>query len=251
MYLRIHHLPGVERFHLHPLARHHRDLPRFEEDHLTGVLEDGRNIGGHVHLTITDADNDATGVANPRGDDLIRLQRGHNDHAVRAAQVGQRQAHRLGQPALHRIAALDQVDDGFGVGLRCEHRALGGKFFAQLEEVLHDAVMHHYKFSIGAGVRVRVAGVRLAVRGPARMPDAHVALYRSAVDQLRQFIELARVFADLDMAVGKHRQPGRVIAAVFQPPQAVEDNRGCVLFADVSYDSTHDQFSLCNYSAWY
>jgi hypothetical protein len=53
--------------------------------------------------------------------------------------------------------------------------------------------------------------------------------------------QLAGVAAHFDMAVFQHRQAGRIIAAVFQPLQPVQDNRRRVCAANITNDSTHSR----------
>ena len=86
------------------------------------------------------------------------------------------------QRALHRgfrrhaLAELvgDDVDDRLGIGVALEHVALGGQLGFELAEVLDDAVVHDRDLAVH--VRMRVALGRAAVRCPARMADAGVAV---------------------------------------------------------------------------
>ena len=41
----------------------------------------------------------------------------------------------------------------------------------------------------------------------------------------------------------EHRHAGGVVSPVFQAGQPLQQNRGRLLFSDVTYDSTHIQFS--------
>ena len=83
-----------------------------------------------------------------------------------------------------------------------------------------------------------------AVRGPARVADAVGAVERLQPDDFFQVAQLALGAADLQtFAIAAHRDAGRIIAAIFQPPQALDDDRHDPLLADVSHDAAHSEYS--------
>ena len=67
------HGPTFQSLHLHPLAGDNRHLARLQKDHPPGMFQDSRQVGGHEHLAFAQADHHAAGVADARGDDLIRF----------------------------------------------------------------------------------------------------------------------------------------------------------------------------------
>ena len=75
-------------------------------------------------------------------------------------------------------SALDEVRDDFGVGFGDELVALVLELVLQLEVVLDDAVVDDDDLAGAVAVRVRVFFGRPAVRGPARVADAVVAVDR-------------------------------------------------------------------------
>ena len=95
----------------------------------------------------------------------------------------------------------------------------------QLEVVLDDAVVDDHDPAGAVAVRVRVLFGRTAVRRPARVADAVLALERiasrSTSSRLRQ---LAGAAPQLDVAVAHDRDAGRVVAAVFEPAQPVDED---------------------------
>ena len=91
------------------------------------------------------------------------------------------------EPFLH--FAGDEVGDDLGVGLALELEALLFELFAQLAEVLDDAVVDD-RHPV-AGVRMRVGLVRLAVGCPAGMADAGGAGERVLLEPPLQVLELA------------------------------------------------------------
>jgi hypothetical protein len=76
------------------------------------------------------------------------------------------------------------------------------------------------------------------------MADAIRAFYGRLPDDLFEIVQFARGAADLHLAVvSDHGNAGRIIASVFQPPEAVE-NEGNDLFRPyVADNSAHGVFS--------
>jgi hypothetical protein len=133
----------------------------------------------------------------------------------------------------------EQVGDDLGIGFRGEAVALGLEFLAQLGMVFDDAVVHH-RHLLAAHVRVGVALGRHAVGGPAGMGDAQVAVDGGFFHQLPQHGHLAHRADAADMAVGlAHRQARRVIAAIFQALQALDQDGNDVALGDGADDATH------------
>ena len=97
------------------------------------------------------------------------------------------------------------------------------------------------KLAVLADVGVGVDVVRRAVGRPAGMAHADGALHiRAAVDEVAQGLEPAHGFFDLKLMPRRNdRDTGAVIAAVFQTGEAVEQNGGSLLAADVSNNTTH------------
>ncbi len=79
-------------------------------------------------------------------------------------------------------AQPDQMRDHFGVGFRAELDALLDEFALKLEEVLDNPVVDHDDFAGGIGMRMGVALIGLAVRGPAGVSDAQVPPDRIGLD---------------------------------------------------------------------
>ena len=78
------------------------------------------------------------------------------------------------------------------------------------------------------------------MRGPAGVADAVGAVERLEADGFFQVAQFAFGAADLQaLAVAGDRDSGRIIAAVFQPPQAIEDDRHDLLLADIANNATH------------
>ena len=204
------------------------------------MLQDRRHIGGDEHLAVAEADRHAAGIAEAGSHQRLRLALGQHDDRAGAAQLRQRQTHRLGQRPVALIVQPDQVRDHLGVGVRLELDPLRLQLGAQLAEVLDDAVLHDHQLAGEIDVRMGVALARLAVGGPARVADADVALDRRFRQPRRQVAQLADIAADGDLPILDDGDARRVIAAIFQPPQPVHDDLGRVARPDVTDNTTHN-----------
>ena len=120
---------------------------------------------------------------------------------MRALQVLQGVLRRPGQVLTGFQVALDQVDDDLGVRLGLEHRPFGKQLIAQLGVILHNAIMDEHHPASHAHVGVSVALVGLAVRRPARVPDADLPVDRRSFYQRCQPRELADIPANFDAPV--------------------------------------------------
>src|ERR1700704_3403089 len=79
-----------------------------------------------------------------------------------------------------------------------------------------------------------------AVRAPARVADAVLHVDRGLPDYFLKVVKFPRCTPDFHFAVRSDNGDScGIIAAIFQPPQAVEDERNDFLGADISDDSTH------------
>ena len=136
---------------------------------------------------------------------------------------------------------LDEVGDDLGVGFGDELVALRGEFALQIEIVLDDAVVDDDDaagaVAMGMGILFRGA----AMRGPAGVADAEGAVERMLAQNLFQVGELARRAAHLERGAGwaAHGDARRVVAAVFQAPQPLDDDRNYFLWTDITDNAAH------------
>ena len=135
---------------------------------------------------------------------------------------------------------LDQVGDDFCVGFRDELVAFGEELILQLEIIFDDSVVHDDDFAgaIAVGVSVFFGGA--AVRGPARVADAVKAVERSERMDSSRLRSLPGCAPNFQLSVVAHDGDARgVVAAIFQAPQAVEDQRHDSFRSDVANNSAH------------
>ncbi|SKV00086.1 Uncharacterised protein [Mycobacteroides abscessus subsp. abscessus] len=113
---------------------------------------------------------------------------------------------------------------------------------AQYREVLDDPVMDHRDLAGGILMRVGVAVGGRAVSGPAGMshPGRGGERFPGLGDRRFQIRQSARLALHQQPAVAiGQRHPGRVVAAVFEPPQRLKDDTEGVPVADVPDNSAH------------
>jgi len=143
------------------------------------------------------------------------------------------------------VVSLDQVGDDLGVGLRLELVPFGGKLAPELEVVLDDAVVDDHHVAARAAVRMGVFFRGPAVSRPARMADAEQPVGGLDAEDLLEIVQLAFGPADVQAPLAvDHGQACRVIAAILQALQSVEQERYGFSFAQIADNSTHDSSSV-------
>src|SRR4051794_14299925 len=89
-------------------------------------------------------------------------------------------------------------------------------------------------------MRMRVLLGRASMRRPTRVPDPVVALKRIFADRFFKVPQLPFSAAQLHMMIAiNHRNPSRVITAIFELTQALDYQRHDFLVSNVSDNSTH------------
>ncbi len=224
---------GVGRQDRHPAV--------LDEHHVAGVGEDGRDVARQVVGPLAEAEHQR--ARHPRADDHTRGGRVDDHDRVRAVQAQHRLAHRLGQrEPVRRAVVVDQVRDDLGVRLALKHVAERAQLGLELDVVLDDAVVddgHRPR-----PVRVCVVLGRRPVGRPAGVPHAGAPVdgrLRQALDEVRE-LPLGPPRQELPVPV-HHREPSRVIAAILEPPQPVDDELRAQLRSHVPHDATHQPFS--------
>ena len=216
-----------------------------EEVDVAGVVEDAGNVGGDEGLALADADDD--GRAEAGDDDLVRLGGGEDAEGEGSGEAFDGAAdgdfERDGLAGGFRIVLhlLDQVGDDFGVGFGDELVALIDEFAFEVEIVFDDAVVD-YDDAAGAvamGMGVLFGGA--AVGGPAGVADAEGAVEGMLAEDFFEVGELAGGAADIEGGAGgaADRDACRVVAAIFEAPQALNDDGNHFSWADITNDSAH------------
>ena len=175
----------------------------------------------------------------PGADEKVRVVAVDDDEREVALELGEREPNRVDEIAL--VVALDEVGDGLRVGLGGEGVALGRETRAELPVVLDDPVEHDRDASgVAAGQRVRVLLGDRSVRRPTRVPEPGRGggAVRRPLDQVLERADGTHV---REPAVLQKSDSARVVPAVLQALEALQEQRLRLTRSDVSDDSTHDR----------
>jgi hypothetical protein len=219
----------------HAAGLEHGHLAVLHEQHVARVGQQRGHVAGAVGGALADAQHQRRRVLGHH--DAPGLEAGQHRDGVGPVQARERAAHgRLEVlPAVH--LAPHQVGHQLGVGVREDLAAGRAQLGAQGHVVLDDAVVHHGHRA--RDVRVRVHLARAPVRGPARVADAYRAIERPLLEGALQVAQLAHGADHLDAARAVDGQARRVVAAVLEAPQAVEQDGGRRFVTDVSDNAAH------------
>ena len=144
-------------------------LTVLEHHDITGGVDERDDVGGNVGAGLAHADHNR------------RILAGHGDHAglvsahggqtIGTDHVGASLAHGGHQVVRLDISLFDQMREDLGIGLALKVMAAALQLFAQLGEVLDDAVVDDGDTTVAAGVGVSVNDGGLAVGGPTGVAD--------------------------------------------------------------------------------
>src|SRR6185437_16226192 len=109
----------------------------------------------------------------------------------------------------------------------------------QRPEVLDDAVVHDGDRVRAVGLRVRVAFVWPAVRRPARVRDPDGAVDRVAVHDALEHRDLALGLSRLEAVAVAHRDARRIVAAILEALEALDQQAGGAAWSNVPDNSAH------------
>ncbi len=193
-----------------------------------------RRVGGEEHLALADAQHHRAAVA--RHHDRVGLRRIQHGQPIGAADQPERRPHGgIERSGRHRG---DQMRQHLGVGFRAEGDAFGFEPRPQCRGVLDDAVMDDRDAAGRVAMRMGVAVARFAMRRPAGMGDAGRAAEARRQDLL-EFAHPALAFGQAQLAAAGDGDAGRIIAAIFEPMQSLDQDRRRVALADVTDDAAH------------
>ncbi len=239
-----HHRIAREIGELHPVRRQHGDVSIDEEIHHACVVQDAGHIRGDKCFSFAHADDRRRPIA--RRNNRVGGIGGNHADGVSPRQPPRRPPHRLVQQhGLARVFRrakflLDQVSDHFRICLGDKYVTFFHQLALQIQVIFDDAVMHHHDPAGAVSMGMSILFGWPPMGGPARVPDAVRALQRMLPDHFFQVAQLSRRAAQFKpVPGGSYGDTGRVISAVFQPPQAFQDDRDDIFRADISYDSAH------------
>jgi len=224
----------------HAVAADLADVAFLEEDEVARHRQQCRDVGGDEVLVLAEPDHHRAALAGDH--DAVGLVLRDHRERIGTLEFGNRGAHGLEQVARHFQVMVDPVGDDLGVGFRGKLVALALRFFAQLFVILDDAVVDDRDAVLG-DVRVRIPLARHAVRGPAGVRDPETAVGRVCVECILQLADLAHRAQALDVVRAvQHGDAGRVVPAILEASQALDQDGDDVTVGDGSNDSAHAAF---------
>ncbi|RMM24772.1 hypothetical protein ALQ81_05582 [Pseudomonas syringae pv. pisi] len=222
---------------LHAIATDLGDVALFQVHETVGDLTQRQLIGGQEVFTQADADNQRAAAAG--GQQAVRLCGIDDRKPISTVKFFHRsfQGNRQIGGVLELV--VQQMDDDFSVGIRCEDVTQAFQLFTQRFVILDDAVVDNCQ-RVGREMWVGVTLTRGAVGCPTRVGDAQTADQRLAGKCLFQLTDLAGATTALkDAFVAEDCHARAVIAAVFKALEALEQNGRDITFSNGADDSTH------------
>src|SRR5215471_18197254 len=137
---------------------------------------------------------------------------------------------------------FNQVCDDFRIGFGGELVPFFHQFFLERKIILDDSVVHHHDLAGAIAMRMGIFFGRTSVRGPARVADSIGAIQWLQADGFFQVAQLAFSpphLQGLAAAIAGYGYAGRVVAAILQTAQAVQNYRYNPLFPNVTNNSAH------------
>ena len=125
----------------------------------------------------------------------------------------------------------------FGVRFAFELAAFSHQFVAERLEILDDAIV--YQRDRSNDMRMGIAHCGRAMCRPARVGNARAPVKRMGSKLSSEVLELALCASPNQLTILDRADPGRVIAAIFEALQPIEQALGNITFPDNSDNSAH------------
>ena len=139
-----------------------------------------------------------------------------------------------------QIMLFDQVRDDFRIGFGGELVAFFFEPALERKIIFDNAVMHNHDFPAAVAMRMGILFGGAAMGGPAGVSDTVSAIERLEADDFFEIAQLAFGAPNLQaLAVAGDRDSSRVVAAILQPPQALDDDRDHFFLPHVSDNAAH------------
>ena len=226
------------------IRTHDRYFVVVKNDELPGTADNSGDIRCDHVFAFTDTDDER--IAAARCDDFLCIIHRYNAECVRAAQTLHGSQNGFCKILLLAgVQIVDKMRNGFGVGLGLELITMRFKAFAQFLVVFNDAVVNDCNLALAAEMRMRVAVGRFAVSRPAGVADAAGAFHIAAdlTDLLLKVSDAAAGLYDAQAFLSECGDTGRVISAIFQTVQTLDQNGERIFASRKTNNSTHNQFT--------
>ena len=237
------HRPSVEVRKMHAVGRDHGHIAVRQKENVARMMQNCRHIRSDEILVVAQSNHRRRPVA--RRHNLVGLVARNHRQRENSGQLLHRLPHRIFQ---RRAAVpfeldgifLDQMRNDFGIGLGGEVVAFFDQLLFQAEIVLDDPVVHDHDLAGAVAMGMRVFFRGTSVRGPARVPNAIGAVNRILPDHFFQIAQLALGAPQLQpFSVAADRDARRIVAAILQPAQSLDNDGNDTLLTDVADNATH------------
>ena len=131
-------------------------------------------------------------------------------------------------------------DFGVGFGRKIAITVPNQLIFQRLV-ILDHAVVHECQLPSRVEVRVGVLIGRLSMCGPARVADAESSGRRLLRHEFCERSDSPGALARFDVLAITDRNPGGIVAAIFEATQTVEQDGSCFRTSDVTDNATHEE----------
>ncbi len=234
---------SVEIGELHAVGGDHGEVAIGQKENVTSVVENGGNVGSHKVFVVAQTDHERRSIAG--GHDFVGLVDGDYAEREDSAEFLHGAADCFFERGTMAIAGfekvfLDQVSDDFGIGFCREGVALFDQLFLQAEIVLNNAVVYDDDLSRAVAMRMRILFGGTSMGSPTSVADAVGAVERLKTDGLFQVAQLAFGAAQLQFVpIAGHGNSSRVVTAVLEAPEPLNDDWNHFLLTDISDNATH------------
>ena len=126
----------------------------------------------------------------------------------------------------------------------CDWKSMAFLFELRAERqiIFDDAVVHKHQAPACVEMRMSVLVGHAAMSSPARMTDTEMAVRRICRDDLGQIGDASDGLSHFDASAVERGDACGIVAAIFETPQAIEQDRNCLCPADVTNNAAHRNF---------
>ena len=220
------------------------DLPVVHIDEILRILDDRRGVGAEKVLAPADADGHRAALA--RRDDLVAVVLLNHGDGIGTDHLTERLLHGFEQrTGVGRADIFDQVHQHLRIGAAAERVAVLFERIFQHPVIFDDSVVYQGDILRLGAVRMGIDVVRDTMRRPACVRDADISAQLLPREEMFEVRDLALAFVNVERTVLiDHRHTRAVVTAVFQPVQTFQQDRTGFAPADISYNPTHNSFSI-------
>ena len=139
------------------------------------------------------------------------------------------------------VVTIQHLCHYFRIRLRLKLITFFNQSVTQGNIIFNNTIVHDCNCLILIKMWMRIYIVGCAMSSPSRMADSHEARHcLPSVCQLFQHFQPAYCLSHIYSCSVKYCHSGGIIPSVFQSGKSVQYDRCRLLFADISYDTTHD-----------